>query len=134
MELDSRKRNSTRPLNIFPKVPSQMFCWVLNSSFTCNIRQEFINERLCFFCCRLYRSLTGLIFTFNEKSLKLMKYHWCKTKQCQMTTISQRQTYHLFGRAENSREANKDLVQLSIKTTELFCIFFFFFFLFFPFC
>ena len=36
-----------------------------------------------------------------------------------MTTILQRQTYHLFGRAEISSEANIDLV--IIKTTKLFC-------------
>ena len=98
-----------------------MFDWVLNSSVTCNIRQKFINERLCFFCFRLYRSLTCLIFLFND-----LLYRWCKTKQCQMTTISQRQAYHLLGRAEISSKANKDPVQLSVKTTELFCVFFFF--------
>ena len=102
-----------------------MFDWVLNSSITCNVRQKFINERLCFFFFQLYQSLTSLIFIFNEKSLTLMKYHWYKTKQCQMTTISQQHTYHLFGRAENSSEANRDLVQLIIKTTEPFAFFFF---------
>ena len=80
----------------------------------------------CFFFFQLYQSLSALIFIFNEKSLTLMKYHWYKTKQCQMTTISQQHTYHLFRRAENSSEANRDLVQLIIKTTEPFCVFFLF--------
>ena len=36
-----------------------------------------------------------------------------------MTTILQQQTYHLFGHVENSREANKDLVQLIMSAAEL---------------